>query len=464
MNTGALLRHALRSRYRTDLFPKQRAFFDDTAKTKAAVCSRRAGKTWDCCAGLYEACVQVPGSTSLYIALTGKSARNILWPILVAFNARYGLGLQLNHNQLIATAPNGSKILLTGADQLRKVEALRGQAYRRVVIDEAQAFARSLLQYLLDDVLEACLLDLDGDVWLVGTPNAACSGHFYDLTTGRNPKVAAIPTYSWTVVDNPHMPHATDWLASVRTKHRWTEDHPTYKREYLGLWVRDASSLVFRFDRVKHMVAEAPELDASVGGADIGTAEHERTTALVKGGWARRNRTTYVTFAKKYAALNPTSMAEEMQRVDAVQWVLDEGGLGKGYGDEFRKRQHMRVKAATKQNKAAYIEHCNGELDGGRLLFLAGHTDELVEELELLQWDEDRKAYDPSFADHAADAMLYMWRECWSFNEREPDKTAPPPGSPEWQERENARLMKEALARSGRLDSKKWRNGSARFR
>lgn len=451
-------------RYREDLFPKQRAFFDDPAKIKAAVCSRRAGKTWAACAGLYEACLDVPGSTSVYIALTGKSARNILWPVIRAFNERYGLGMALNDNQLIATCPNGSRILLTGADQVKKIEALRGQAYRRAVIDEAQAFTKALLRYLLDDVLEACMLDLDGDIWLNGTPNAACAGQFHDLTTGKNPKVAPIPTHSWTVLDNTFMPHASSWLASIRQKHKWTEDNPVYKREYLALWARDASSLVFRFDRARHCrpCATFPELEQMIGGADIGTADNERTTALVRGGWAKRNRTAYCTSAKKYAALNPSSMGDEMVKSPAGLWVLDEGGLGKGYGDEFRKRQgadgkFLNVKAAEKLKKSAFIEHCNGELDGDRIVFADGQCDDLIEELELLQWDEDEdhKAYDPSFADHAADAFLYWWREIFSWAEKTPDAAAPLHGSPEWAPAELEKMKRAAIAKANQRDRTK---------
>jgi hypothetical protein len=442
-------RSILRRRaYLDGLFPAQRAFFDDPAKTKGAYCSRRAGKTWVCSAGLYDGCQDTPESASLYVALTGKSARHILWPVLRKFDRTYQAGLKFNDTELIATDPNGSQIMLTGADQVHKIEALRGRAFRRIVIDEAQAFPKRLLRYLLDDVLEAALMDLDGDQWLIGTPNAARAGHFYDLITGSQKDVAQIPSHTWTVLDNPHIPHAAEWLAGIRAKHHWTLDTPVYQREYMGRWVRDESQLVFRFDRLRHLVGAIPKLDRSVGGADIGTSEEKRTTALTRGGWARHDRTTYFSFAKKYAALNPTSMADEMRKVGAELWMLDEGGLGKGYGDEFRKRQQdgsvLNVRAAKKQEKHAYIEHMNGEYDGNRIKILAGACDDLVDELELLQWDDDRKEFDPSFQCHACDAHLYQWRECWSFAE-EAEKLAPIVGSAEWYAIE---LAKEKAAAS----------------
>jgi len=410
-------------RYRDELFASQRKLFDDTAQTKAAVTSRRAGKTWVGSAGLYDACIQAPGSINPYIALSAKSARYILWPILHAFNTRYGLGLRMKDHELTAHAPNGSQIILVGGDQTRKVEALRGGKYRRVVVDEAQAFPTTLLRYMIEDVLDASLLDLNGDTWLFGTPNAACAGHFHDLTTGKNPAVAAISTHHWTVLENPHIPHAADWLTRKRAERKWTEDNPTYRREYLGQWVRDSSSLVFRFDRGAHQIAldRVPRPSRCIAGVDLGTSEDERTTAIVVVGWTDNDKTTRVLYAKKYAALSPWSISEELKRlkerypIDLI--VLDEGGLGKGYGDEWRKREGLPVKAATKTSKLAYVEHCNGELDRGRILFVQGRTDDLIAEVEILQWDEERKEYDRRFADHASDAFLYAWRECWSFAE-----------------------------------------------
>src|SRR5262249_27320802 len=193
-----------------------------------------SGKTWSCAAGLFEACTLAPGSVNPYVALTAKNARFVLWPILHQFNDRHSLGLRMHDHELVAQLDNGAQILLVGADDVRKVEHLRGLKCRRVIIDEAQAYPGALLRYLVEDVLDAALLDLDGDMWLVGTPNAACAGHFHDLITGTNPDVAQIPSHHWTVIDNIHIPHRVEWLARKTHERNWTKDHPAYRREDLG--------------------------------------------------------------------------------------------------------------------------------------------------------------------------------------------------------------------------------------
>lgn len=450
------------------LFEKQRAFFDDTAKVKAAVCGRRAGKTFCCAAGLYDSAKRHEQSLNPYIALTGVSARRIMWPVLEKMNSQYRLGMKMDSNALVATLPeNGSQIFCVGGDDHRKVEALRGAPYPRVVIDEAGSFPRQLLRYLCEDVLDAALMDHDGDMWLVGTPNAACVGYFYDLTTGANPEVAKAPTHHWTVLDNHFIPHAAEWLQRKRNSKKWQPDHPVYLREYMGQWIRDASSLVFRFDRARHLipVEKIPAINSGTLGVDLGTSETERTMAFVGNLWAKYNRTVYTRFAHKHPGMSPQKGADEVERLralyPALQWVVvDYGGLGKGFADDWRARESLSlwVKQAEKRDKYGYVEFLNGELDADRVK-LADCVDTLplVEELELLQWNEDRDGYDDRFADHACDAWLYGWRECYSWAEGKAPSEAAKYGSPEWYREQAERDKEQAIRDSMRRARKEFR-------
>lgn len=454
----------------SDLFPKQRAFFDDPAKVKAAVAGRRGGKTWVDAAGLYEAARKHPLSLNPYICLSGVSARRIMWPVLKAFNDRYKLGMRLHDHELIAELPaNGAQIFCVGGDDMRKVEALRGGKYGRVVVDEAGSFGRQLLRYLCDDVLDAALLDLDGDMWLTGSPNAACVGHFYDVTTGANPNVAKVATHSWNVLDNTHIPHAATWLERKREDKHWTIENPVYRREYLGHWVRDTSSLVFRFDRARHMVSALPETTRGVIGVDIGASEKVPSTAFVANLWAKFNKTVYTAKASKHADMNPGDAAEELQRLFAQfpqihHAVADRGGLGGGYISEWTKRWGLRVIEAEKRDKKGYVELLNGELDAGRVKILdSDATKSLVDELELLQWDEDRKDYDDRFADHCADAWLYGWRECFAWGEGQAPAEGPAPGTSEYEMARAAASKERAIADSIRRAKREGRQLAGRY-
>jgi hypothetical protein len=473
VNSDDLLRDARRGsrRYLQDLFPQQTAFFTDRAKTKAAVCGRRAGKTWIDAVGLHESAERNKRSLNPYICLSSVSARRIMWPVLEEFNDRYKLAMKMHSHELIAELPNGSSIFCVGGDDARKVEALRGGKYGRVVIDEAGSFPRLLLRYLCEDVLDAALMDLDGDMWLTGSPNAACVGYFYDITTGVNPDVAKVATYHWNVLDNVHIPHAAEWLERKRQGKNWGVDHPVFRREYLGHWVRDASSLVFRFDRARHLVSAAPADLRGVIGVDLGASETVPSTAFVVNAWAKYDRTTYAVYADKRARMNPMDTADEIRRLqqpglypNAHMTVVDEGGLGKAYADLWRQRCQIAVKGAEKKNKKAYVELLNGELDGGRIKFVDGPTRALVEEIELLQWDEDRKDYDDRFADHCADAWLYGWRECYAWNENMPPADQPKPGTAAYELARAAELKQQAIDESLRRAKREGKQMMRRYR
>lgn len=445
------------------LFPRQREFVDDPAKLKAAVCGRRAGKTYACFSGLYDRGREVRALYP-YIALSSVQARRIMWPVIRETNERQRLGLKLNDHELTAEIPEtGSTIFCVGGDDMRKVEALRGGKYGRVVIDEPASFPKSLLRYLCEDVLDAALLDLDGDMWLVGSPNAACVGHFYDLTTGANTEVAKIPTHHWTVLDNPHIPHAADWLRRKRESKKWAADHPVYLREYMGQWIRDMSSLVFRFDRARHLVNAVPDGLSGVVGVDLGASAKIESMAFVTQLWEKHSKVVYTRRATKHANMNVSDGAEHLQKLFAEfpslrHAVVDEGGLGKGYTSEWRMRKGLAVQAAEKKEKNTYVEFLNDALDSDLVKLLDGpETRALVEEVELLQWDEDRKAFDDRFADHCTDAWLYGWRDCYAWGEKPEKPEGPAYGTPEWYTQQADREKQKAIMEANKRSAREWR-------
>ncbi len=467
---GARKRHTS-SDYLADLFPQQRAFFADPAKVKAALCGRRAGKTWAVAAGLYESAKRNRRSLNPYICLSGVSARRIMWPVLEEFNERYRLGMKMHSHELVAELSNGSSIFCVGGDDSRKVEALRGGKYGRVAIDEAGSFPRLLLRYLCDDVLDAALMDLDGDMWLTGSPNAACVGHFYDITQGTNPDVAKVPTHHWNMLDNIHLPHAAEWLRKKRESKGWTEDSPVYRREYLGHWVRDATSLVFRFDRARHLKLGAEVVGGlrSVLGVDLGASATIQSTAFVANSWEQHSKVIRTRYAKKMAGMIPSTGAEEVKRLmalySATHAVVDAGGLGNGYVEEWRQRHSLPVQAAEKRHKFAYVELLNGELDVGHLLIDDGAaTRDLVEELELLQWNEDRDDFDDRFADHCVDAWLYSWRDCYAWLEEQLPPPGPEAGTSAWELEQAAARKAKAIEDAIRAARRQGKQLAARYR
>src|SRR5687768_3739194 len=229
------------------LFPgPQRAFVMDPAKRKAAVCSRRAGKTFGILIyalkvlHLHSYC-QVP-----YITLTRQQGKRNIWLALQKMDKQLGLGGNFNNNELTYTLSNGSVLFICGANDETEIQRLRGANYPLAMVDEAQSF-RPFIRSLIRDILEPATSDYDGTIIMTGTPGPACAGFFYEVTNNLfdvevdGEKFQPWSVHHWTVVDNPHHPYDTAKIERVRKENGWAIDNPTFLREWKGLWVKDDS-------------------------------------------------------------------------------------------------------------------------------------------------------------------------------------------------------------------------------
>lgn len=428
-----------------ELFDEQRAFVDDPSAQKAALCSRRAGKSYMCACYLLEVAMRNPGSVCVYIALTRKNAKRILWRELLNLDARYGIGMHFDNQDLVARLYNGSEILLTGAATQDDVEKLRGEKYKIVVIDESASFP-SWLSYMIEEVIEPALLDEQGTLCMIGTPSAACSGHFYDVTTSESDYWS---THSWTMIDNPHIPHAKDWLERKITAKGWGQENPILQREWYGKWVRSMDSLVYRYNPIRNIFTELPH-DVSFAaslGVDLGHSPDPCAFSVLlhTDEWP----VAYVDKTYKKSELTPHKMALEIQRLQKEyahyggfeSIVVDSGGLGKAIVAEFTERYGIPAEAAEKTNKNDFIELFNSDLLGGRIKFR--ENDPVVDEMKLLQWDEDapKRREDGRFANHCSDGTLYVWRKSRHYMYEAEPSGPPPRGSQRWCEMEEQRMM-----------------------
>lgn len=445
------------------LFPVQRAFVADPSPRKIALCSRRAGKSHAVAAWLLDGAADAPGEMSLYVALSRNSARMILWRALEQIDRAQRIGLRLGEvdGQLIVRCPNGHRLWLAGCKDRSEVSKFRGPPYRRAVIDEAQAFG-GYLSELLDDAIDPTLLDLRGEVAMVGTPGPIPAGYFYRASTGDGG--AAWPTHRWTVRDNPHLPHVDAWLAERRARNGWTEQHPTYRREWLGEWVRDEGALVYPYDDARNGWSGAlPEGAWRYGiGVDLGASEHEQGTAFVAAAHRDGHPEVYIVEAQTWSGLIPSRTAAYLETwiarytVNGVvpRVVVDEGGLGKGYAEEWRQTYQLPVERAEKSRKRAYIELVAGDMRAGLLRIDARRARPLVDELQVMTWDDDHAAPDERFADHAADAMLYIVRALRP--DYRPEIEPPRPGSPAAVNAEAAEIRAETMRRLRSGQRKRW--------
>lgn len=437
--------------WRNAFFPQQLAFVASESKTVAAICSRRAGKSIGNAGRLIRAAAKYPGEISLYISWTKNNSRLVVGRALMELSRKFNLGLVLKEidQRLMCIHPNGHYIWLAGAKNRVDFEGFRGYKFAEVVIDEAQTYG-GWLREVVEDVLEPSLGDLNGSIALTGTPAPLPIGFFHSVTTGDDVDefgsvIPAWETHRWTVAENIHFrPNdggGAAWRDSVRTKRGWSLEHPTYMREYLGLWVKDLGALVYPFDSApirdpltdtmlpgRNVFYDNPQGDLRYAiGVDVGYTDE---TAFVVFGYKEGSPEIYVLEAQSYEGMIPARVAAHLQRLlenyPRAKIVVD--AAAKGYIEEFKQRYQIPCTGSEKQQKLAYVEMLRGDMISGNIKIHPRRASQLIDQLLTIQWKEDRTGIDERFQDDLADAYLYGYRACRTHYR--PQLEGPAVGSP----------------------------------
>lgn len=429
------------------LFPAQRSFVYDASKRKAALCGRRAGKTECGGAWLVDGCVRRPGSINPYIALSQKSARRILWPTLKKIASRFKIPFEFSEQTMTATHANGSSIWVTGCPDVSQCEDFRGSPYGRVLIDEAGSFPE-WIEYLIEDVLDPALMDLDGELAMVGSPGLTPLGYFFERSDGEN----KWKTHHWTCLDNPHVPGAA-YLERKKRDNAWADDHPTYVREYLGRWVRDESALVYPFDPLRN-VGTMPENDnAHVVRCLAVDPGWDDPTGFVVGAMQVGQPEVWIERAWRRPKLTVAGIAAQIEqarhdmRVDFV--VVDQGGLGKTIAQSLQETHGIPCEPAEKSAKQTAIHEFRGALLSGQIKIAPLACQQLREEWTTCAWNEDRDDHDERCPDDLCDPSLYLFRKLRPIYRPEPE--TPKEGTREWHEQWKAQRIREHQRKHGRI-------------
>lgn len=473
------------------LFGPQMRFFRDPAKKKVALCSRRAGKTEAIAAWLLEGAESNPGGLSVYIALSRNNCRRILWRTMEDLQRRHNIPIKLGEkdNQLeITWLPNGHKIWLAGCKDSAEIDKFRGMKFRRVAIDEGASFG-PYLRELVFDVLEPALLDLNGEMAIIGTPGVIPTGLFFEISTGSGlDKDAAKQwsTHSWTCIQNPYIQlsdipesewsdevaaaespdyvnhRARSWLDAKMQSNGWDETHPTYLREWCGIWKRDEGALVYLYNPDINSYRFLPEDSENdrwtfAIGVDVGFNDD---SAFVVGAYRHGIPEVFLVHAEKRAHMTPSQVAVRIETLknkwNASRVVMDTGGIGKGYAEEYALRFGVAVQRAEKSKKRAYIEHLRGDLLSGKIKINPENCAPLLLEWSRMVWNEDHSAPDERFPDHCSDACLYLCRMLIPWNSPEYLRDPPTPAeldqavNSEHKARLSRRLMLNAASKQNR--------------
>lgn len=317
------------------------------------------------------------------------------------------------------------------------MEKLRGTSLDLVIIDEGKSFPPHIIDELVRDVLEPALGDRMGTLVLMGTPGAILSGEFYNATspdipakTGeRKPPVRpwdrrhewkgpfAYSFHRWNTQDNTTTAGKNSWKKALQTKKAWgwTDENPTWRREYLGQWVANENILVYRYNPDKNTYDHLPDLPDGeewtyVMGIDLG---FEDDCAIVISAFHEHDPHLYEVETWKSQHLTVRPLAEQIKKFQDVYQphaiVADYGGLGKMLGETLAQEYEIPVVAAEKKEKFDHIELLNSDLFDGRVKVRMHSL--LAEEWAGLQWEDERKLREHSGCpNHASDAFLYQWR------------------------------------------------------
>lgn len=433
------------------LFPQQKAFVLDGARRKSALCPRRAGKTYACVATIMMGLFAKSGARILYMAKTRNQAENLVWLPLKDISTAFGLSLKFNETFLTATAPNGSFLQLHGADNLGEIDKHRGQAFDKVIIDEAGTFDITLMNTLVNAVIQPALNDRFGQLILTGTPGPVLAGMFYEATSIGAPGVRLHGTtidgptlwsfHKWTQADNVAMPHIWELSLKDKAARNLADDDPVWRREYLGEWCPSDDLMVYKLgnstwlpdslSKNPHGLPDAHDWYYLLG-IDFG---FEDDFACVVSAWSPSSSVFYQVWDYKAPHVTIGQMAEVITAAisrfgEFHAMIADTGGFGKSLLATLVTDYGFPFEAAEKREKRDYIELVNSDLRSGKLMIR--HNSLVHREMELLQWlDHRRIKENKATPNHAADALIYTWRYAQHHHSkpRAPEITE---GSTEW--------------------------------
>lgn len=393
------------------LFDKQFAFASSKAKRKAAICSRRSGKTKLVVRYALLEAVRTKAIVQIW-GITRLRAKQLFWEDLKKVADSCCVVGRPNETELTYKISGGGEVRILGADKQKETEKQRGDALALAIIDEAQLFV-GYLKNLVENIITPSLIDLSGTVCIFGTPDPVCEGYWYEATRPEA-RLHGFELHHWTLFDNPYLPHARQEIERLKRDRNWTDDNPTYMREILGKWVQDISTKFYKYDRSINGYESLPAGHRwrKILGWDLGSDD---AMALVA--WAYSTELRGLWEWKSWKK-NGASLAEVMSQIDSWEeidgpfdaMVADTGGGGKMVVEDVRLRYNKHFEAAQKTEKFHHVTMLNDDFAAGLLHVRVGSPYET--ELGLLV----KNALDPTKEDercenHCCDAGLYAWRK-----------------------------------------------------
>ncbi len=432
MNVKQLVNRQVRKRKQTPnwfktSFPEQIQFIKDPARFKTGLCTRRAGKSYGGGLYLFKEAYENPGVTVMYIAKTIDTAKNIMWKdVLKVIDAEFKLGSNFNDRKNRVILPNGSEIILFGADSsVDEMEKLRGQKVKLVIVDEGSTYRINLFN-LIYKVLKAALWDYQGTIAMIGTPTDYIQSFFAKVTLG---KIKGWKNHFWTAADNPHVrEHYLEEYAEAVANNPNVEQEAWFMQEYMGKWVVTDKNRVFSYDSDPRIKETDLKLNLNLG---IKVDYDKGTTGFTVVGYSTKSRDAYIVSAYTLVSTDVANIAKKLNEYEEMPTTLV--GMSKKLIEQFRSRYPVSIPDDIEKDETAIIRLYQSEL-------LQGHIKVLPEAADIVtEWDgivKDTTAkfqFHPSCTTHCTQASLYAWLHCYNYL-YEPKQVSDDPNDEYWEQ------------------------------
>ena len=457
-------------------FDKQRAPIDSAlAGTKqiAILTSRRAGKTNTVLRAMCRDALEHPNCRYAYIGLSRVTAETIVWKELEAIDDAHNLQLDMQGYRLRAIFPNGSEITLYGADQPGWAKKFKGAKYRGVAIDEAGEYDIDLQDFIFR-VMRPCLSDLQGTLWLIGTPGIVPSGYWWAVTNpDPSKRVKGWELYQWHTFDNPYLAEQfrTDMEELREIYGDQLDDLPWYRREWLGQWSFDTSNNVYKYQPERNDLEDfgdyfnphQPDInDQFVLAVDPGLTD---AAGFVVGLYNPRKHDKLI-FLECYreVGMSLEDIADRcelyMKKYPGLRLIGDPDAAH--FMQLMRESRGINIEDAQKTKKADNIGYFNNGLLSGRILMKMPECAAYAQEaMSLTKQYRDSHTHEeggkkvgewkenPKQPNDLCDCGLYINRIANPYTFQEP-ANKPDYGSPEYYQQIEDKLYQSALNRGNK--------------
>lgn len=407
-------------------FEEQKKFIQDPSKRKAALCSRRAAKSFSAAIMLMDACINNPNVANCYIGLTKETAKNVLLPHIKKLRSKFKIKCRIYKSPTSVVFDNGASILFFGIDDSESErEKLLGQAFKVAVIDECASITIDL-KATIQEYISPTLLDHEGQLVLIGTPGNL-RNYFCDVTTGLVPGWS---NHYWTADRNPYV--AKQYLEEIKELKEMypnIEEDSGYQQHYLGKWTIDQEKKLYKYTN-HNLIQELPPGNYNyILSLDLGWNDDN---AFVIGAYKEYDNTLYIVHVHKQPKMIVDAINQKITELEKLypfnRIVID--SANKQFVQELTYRTGRVFSPAAKTEKLNYIHLMNSDFVCNKIKIVEPNCKKLIEEYNVLTiLDDTTSNYQVAIGnqmDHASDSALYCWRESYNYtNKPEEPKIIP---------------------------------------